>query len=206
MKDLEDRRWFTELRAVLVLLHLVAIFCMGAPAPVGGLAPSTKEAPGVRQIFTDVSASTGIPAQDLEAFTWTTLKVWLEARDWVIKPFRPYYNRLGTRQSWRMMAVVNRKPARVRIELDGELAYRTGDPDARWMAELLEAARVRGVMFEWSWKSNRKQYTKMMEWLSERAKEERGPNTTFRSCMERVKPGLPGEETAILGCKWVIKR
>ena len=42
MKDLEDRRWFTELRAVLVLLHLVAIFCMGAPAPVGGLAASTK--------------------------------------------------------------------------------------------------------------------------------------------------------------------
>ena len=206
MKDLEDRRWFTELRAVLVLLHLVAIFCMGAPAPVGGLAASTKEAPGVRQIFTDVSASTGIPAEDLEAVTWTTLKVWLDARDWVIKPFRPYYNRLGTRQSWRMMAVVNRRPARVRIELDGELAYRTGDPDARWMAELLEAARVRGVMFEWSWKSNRKQYTKMMEWLAERAKEERGPDTTFRSCMERVKPGLPGEETAILGCKWVIKR
>ena len=206
MKDLEDRRWFTELRAVLVLLHLVAIFCMGAPAPVGGLAASTKEAPGVRQIFTDVSASTGIPAEDLEAVTWTTLKVWLDARDWVIKPFRPYYNRRGTRQSWRMMAVVNRRPARVRIELDGELAYRTGDPDARWMAELLEAARVRGVMFEWSWKSNRKQYTKMMEWLAERAKEERGPDTTFRSCMERVKPGLPGEETAILGCKWVIKR
>lgn len=202
----EARRWFVELRAVLVALHLFAVFVMAFPAPVGGLGKATRSAPGVKSIFAELGSLTGMDADVLMDTTFDGLEVWLDARMDVLRPFRPYYNHLGTKQGWRMMAVVNRKPSRLRVEVDGKVVYRTGDPDARWMAHVLEASRTRGVMFEWSWRQGRKHYTPFVAWLAERAREDFGSDARFVACLEKTIPRLPPEPTWLIGCDWRFER
>ena len=197
-----ERSWWADVRAVLVALHLVAISVQAFPAPVGGLSPATKEAPSVQQAVGLVSGWTGVPEERVTSVAFEVVEGWLDARRVALSPFEPYYQWAGTRQSWRMMALVNRRPARLVVKVDGEVVYRTGDPTARWLAETIEASRTRGIVIKYSWKMNRKDYRRFVAWLGQRAREDFGEDVAIEACMERVALALPGEETRVLKCGW----
>ena len=202
MAESGRRRWWADVRAVLVALHLVAITVQAFPAPVGGLDKATKEAPSVQEAVALVSGWTGLSEERVTEVGFGAVRGWLEARRVVLEPFQPYYRWAGTRQSWRMMALINRRPARLVVRVDGEVVYRTGDPSARWLAETIEASRTRGIVIKYSWKMNRKDYRRFVAWLGERAREDFGDEVEIEACMERVAIALPGSETRVLKCGW----
>jgi len=191
-----------DLRALLVAAHLIIISLQAFPAPVGGNLSATRNASGLVETFEGLSSVTGVPAEELSERTADGVDRWLKARTKLLKPLRPYYKWAGTVQSWRMMSIINRKGARLRIELDGELAYRTVDPAARWRADVLESARIRGLIIKYSWRMNRKDYRLLVDWLAAEARSEFGEDVDVRVCLERYTISLPGEPARKVRCIW----
>jgi len=200
------RAWFIELRAVLILAHIVVIGLQAFPAPVGGASKGTRETPSVRGMIADASAITGLPEAQVDALVFGGVETWIAARKKVLKPFSPYYKWAGTKQSWRMMAIINRRSARLRVEIDGALAYRTADSEARWRAEIIESARMRGAVIKYAWKLNRGDYKRLSAWIIDEAVADYGEDVDVRICVERAAIPGPEDPPPRVRCGWEITR
>ena len=108
-----------NLLALLVAAHLLAITLQALPAPGGGMSRSTWKDPTVQAEFDAWRVRLngwgwdGTTAQ-LEDQLWDFAKGFMERRDQVLTPFKPYYKHAGTTQAWRMFVAPHRYPARRR--------------------------------------------------------------------------------------------
>ena len=189
-----------------MLAHLAAVCLMALPAPVGGASKSTRETPSVRDMITAASEVTGLSEDRVDALAFGTVESWIRLRKDALKPLRPYYKWAGTSQSWRMMAIINRRSGRLRVDINDAVAYRTADTGARWRAEVLESARVRGVLVRYAWRLDRKDYKQLAEWIIDEAHADFGPDAAVRVCMERAAIPGPGEPEPEARCTWEISR
>ena len=110
--------------AGLLAFHVVAVTLPSLPAPQGAMNDVTFEAESTQQLFRDVHGVleplgfTGGVSR-VEQIAWDGGNAWMDARTAVLAPFQPYYEHAGTVQGWQMFTLVNRKPGRVELSVDG---------------------------------------------------------------------------------------
>ncbi|MCK6516127.1 hypothetical protein L6R46_13860 [Myxococcota bacterium] len=179
-----------NLLALLVAAHLLAITLQALPAPGGGMSRSTWKDPTVQAEFDAWRVRLngwgwdGTTAQ-LEDQLWDFAKGFMERRDQVLTPFKPYYKHAGTTQAWRMFVAPHRYPARLELDvLEGttwRLVYKERDAEATWRGRWLDHDRVRSLIFRFSWRPYRKQYEMFVRRLAKEAARDFPQATSFRA-------------------------
>ena len=130
MSDEHSRAWWPHARAVLVLLHVIAVLMLSSPDLGGGL---SKKAWQTEAIQTEFAAwadrfnrwGADTTTQKLTDDVWEVAMGWTELREKLLRPFDPYHRYLGVRQRWRMFAGPNRVPAKIRVAVEIEGEWRT---------------------------------------------------------------------------------
>lgn len=166
-----------QLRAILILVHLVLVTLMAAPAPVSGMRKALfKSDQGQEQLagWAEVARAVGWRGsdQDFEALIWETGRGWLAVRAGVLGSFAPWFQHSGTRQGWRMFSVVGRRPTTLEIEVQRgegwERVFVTGDELAeQWRDRQLDQERVRAFLSDYAQLTNRKGYDRFVRgWVA----------------------------------------
>ncbi|MCO4770460.1 MAG: hypothetical protein KDA24_10565 [Deltaproteobacteria bacterium] len=170
-------RYWPQLRALLILLHLVAITLMALPAPVGSERADTYEVQEVKDQLEQLSSAlerVGIsasPAEIAETLISTSGR-FLQARRAVLKPFRPYYRWAGTRQGYRMFSGVSHYGNRLHIEIEEGDAWRTiylahSEEDWRWGTFNHELSR--SLLYRYVEPRYRKRWKAIARWAAREA-------------------------------------
>jgi len=194
MDEAADSRWakaWPQVRAVLVLLHVVAVTLMALPAPGGGMNRAAWAEPTVQGEFaawTERLNGLGIDvtSEQLQDRAWAFAVGFMDLRETVLTPFEPYYEYTGTWQSWRMFVAPHRVPSRLEIDLervDGagwQPIYVQASDDLRWRADQLEHDRLRAQIFRLSWPGYESTYGRFAEWLARQAARDFPDGTRLR--------------------------
>ncbi len=172
------QRWWRQLRAVLVLVHVAAILLAAIPAPEGGMNRAAWKDPTVQDELNAWAArlrSAGMELGDEEfqAALWSVGTRYTAVRSFVLRPLRPYYRYLGTNQSWRMFVAPHRYPARLHIDVEEDGAWRpvyvARSPEYRWRARQLDDDRVRAALFRYAWPAYARSWRAFAAWVAARA-------------------------------------
>ena len=198
-----------HLRGALVALHVLAVLLMAFPAPGGGMNRSNWKDPTVTAeltVWKDRMAGLGIGEDwtyaEFEDELWGFAKGFTQARASILKPFKPYYQWCGTRQSWRMFVAPHMHPARLIIRVreggspDWRIVYRQLDPEANWREDQFESDRFRSVLFRYPWKAYRRSWTQLSEWIRDRAAEDFPQATHVDMAWHKARTPTPAEVTA----------
>jgi hypothetical protein len=165
---LTTREWWPHVRAVLVLLHVVAVLAVACPAPVrtpdakGWKRPTVQ---GELRMWSNTLKGIGIeqtPAQ-LQAFAMATTTSWLDYRSTAVKPFQTWLRSVGAPQGWYMFTGPDREPQRfmlaftTRSSKQLQPVFALADDVAA--PELVAPGfvhdhRVRRALFQSSWSKN----------------------------------------------------
>lgn len=184
-----------HVRAVLVLLHVLAITLLSFPAPVGAMSKRAFAAPATQatfQSYADALQGMGFDVRkdQLEAWLWEWGNAFLAARNKVVAPFIPYAELTGSEQGWRMFGGLNRHPAWLVVEVqqDGQwrTVYRMRSPDLDWRRRQFDQERMRALANSWSWGSRKGTYDAFSVWLAQRAAEDFPTASHMRIHMEKV--------------------
>ena len=166
-----------HLRAILVLLHLVAITAVAFPAPVG-MRRTDLENPDVKaaiEAWRGVAGTFGVEVDpdEFRETLWTAGNGMLDARRSALEPFAPYYRYAGTRQSWSMFGYLNHTPARLEIHIDHgtgwEPLFIARTTAHTWRAHQFDQERFRGLVNAFSWRQGRSKLRKVADWVAIRA-------------------------------------
>ena len=197
-------RLWPHLRAAFVVFHVAVVVAMSVPAPEGGMNRSAWEDATVQAELKAWAArlrALGMSADDatFQDRLWDFASAFMGVRRAVFEPLGFYTERLGVRQSWRMFVAPQRVPARLHVEIEegGEwlIVFREIDPEADWMAPVLAHDRMRSLLFRFSWKSYRKAYGHLADFLARRAAVDFPEATRARIYWERYRTLSP-EATA----------
>ncbi len=199
------REAWPHIRALLVLLHCVAVFVMAFPAPGGAMSKSAWKDPTVQGEFAAWTArlnSLGWSGtqQDLEDQLFTLSASYMDLRSSAIKPFKPYYRYAGTGQSWRMFVAPHRFPARLHIDVREHGEWRTvyvaRSSEYDWMAPIFDYDRMRSATFRYAWRPFRRYYRHFCEWLAVRAREDFPDATELRVRFFKYQTPTPAQTRA----------
>lgn len=180
-----------QVRAVLVTLHLLAVFLMSAPAPAGMTQQSLQD-PHLQTNFQDWSntaqqVGVDLSPEEMTELAWTWGSRVLDVRRKILAPFQPYYKYAGTRQSWQMFGYLNRKPGRLEVATcdkpvrkkcnsdeccqanDWEWRFIMGSDEANWMRPKMEQERMRAIVSSFAWKKRVRHYDALGRWLTQEA-------------------------------------
>ena len=144
--------WFAHLRAILIVLHLVAITWLALPAPGEGLSRWAWRDPTVQEELADWTARLNrwgypITQAQFEDDLYNVASTYESVRNWPVPVFGYYYGLCGTFQSWRMFAGPHRYPSRLLIDVDEGGTWRPvyvqRDPEHSWLAMQLDHYRMR---------------------------------------------------------------
>jgi len=193
-----------HLRALFVLVHVMAVVLAAFPAPVGGLQRSAWSEPTVaRELDTWHArlASVGLTS-DRDSFEddlYALAATWVRGRRGVLEPFNPYYRYLGVEQSWRMFVAPHKHPSRLQVHVrtdpnsPWEPLYIHGDPHHTWHAAQFEHTRMRSALFRYSWPSFRRGYRALARWVGTEVARERPDAGQVRLQWERRKTPSPDQ-------------
>lgn len=171
-------RWWPQVRAALLLLHLAAVVLAALPAPVGTdrhSAYRTRHAQAELKRVTEQLEGIGVELtpKELEDLLVDTSKQVLTVRKAVLAPFAPYRDLLGTRQGYRMFSGTSRLSDRLHVEVREEGAWRTvfltRDPEYPWLRSALDHELGRSMLYRYSEPRYRKRYRAFAAWLARRA-------------------------------------
>ena len=193
-----------HLRAVLVLLHCLAIFLLSFPAPVGAMKKSawrTKDMQATFASYTEAINGLGVELgqDELEAILWDAGTRFMAVRNQAVAPFQPYLRLTGSKQGWRMFGTVNRRPAWLEIEVgeskDGpwRTVYRMRSTEHDWRRSQFDQERTRALVNNWSWLGGKKSYEQFSVWIAQRASEDFPDESHMRIGMERIVLPPPEE-------------
>lgn len=165
-----------HLRAILVLVHVVAVVGMSIPSPEGfskADALENKDIAGPLHVWEQSLSRIGIPTtltRGVALYTGRSLEI---IEDKMERTFYPYAHYLGVRQSWRMFSSSPAKSWMLEIFIEDEgtwtLLYRPFDPQARWQATLWEDGRVRGMINALANTANQASYQSFVKTVAWRA-------------------------------------
>ncbi|MEC8422136.1 MAG: hypothetical protein VX000_00090 [Myxococcota bacterium] len=187
--------WVRQGRAMFVVLHLLAVGLAAIPAPVGGMSRRAWKQPTVQGEIQAWADRLGVDADALESGLWDVAVQFMGARKKVLRPFRPYYFRLGTQQSWRMFVAPHRHPSRLHIDVwegaDWRNIYIQTTPGDDWMEEVLEGDRFRSALFRYAWPQYERPYRHLARWLAKRAADDFPDATRLRTRWYRKTTPTP---------------
>ena len=190
-----------HLRAGLVILHAIAISIHALPAPTT-LSKAVLQEPNMQATFqswADQATALGweLDRAGVEDIAVEWGGVLLAGRTWVVRPFAPYYNLTGTRQSWQMFGYINRHPGRFEVELEDDGTWRplycATSSSAQWRYSQLSQERLRAIVSPYAWKNGRKSYQRMGLWLSKQAARDFPAATKLRIQMIQLDIPSPAE-------------
>ena len=170
--------FWLHLRAVLVVLHILAVVLVAIPAPQGGMDRRAWAEPTVQAEFAAWGVqlrALGVPwtDTDLQEHLWTAATTYMDVRTKVLAPIRPYNRYLGTGQSWRMFVAPHRHPSRLEVAVkeadQWRVVYLQPRPGPDWLEDLLEHDRTRSVLFRYAWPAYRGRHKRLSRWLAHRA-------------------------------------
>lgn len=198
--------WLPHLRAAFVLFHLAAVILMAVPAPAGGMKKAAWQDPTVQAEFAVwVNRFNALGAEltpaEFEQRLWDFSVGFMDARNAVLKPFRPYYHWCGTWQTWRMFIAPHRFPARLEIDLSEERGeYRTlyaaRSDEHTWLRPQLDHGRMRAAMFRYGWSSYGRSWEQFADWAAVRAAAEFPEAEHLRLRMWKYKTPTPAQVRA----------
>ncbi len=142
-----------------MLVHLVVIFVVAFPAPVGGLDRTLWKDPTAQQEFASWAKFFHVAEPDFEEFLYQAAVKYMNGRDVIMGPFVQYVAWTGCDQPWRMFVGPQRFPSRLQVQVHRaskpadtwETLFLERDPAAAWHAELFGQERLRSQIFRWAW-------------------------------------------------------
>ncbi len=203
--DAEPRGVWPHVRAVLLLLHIVAVVLMALPAPIGSDRDDTYEMASVREQLQQLSealGAVGIEASEDEIaeLSKTSARRILAARKAALRPFRPYYSLAGTRQGYRMFSGVSLYGDRLQVEIDRgddwELIYLARDPDHRWRWWTFNHELTRSLLYRYVEKRYRRRFEAMTRWIAREAATDFPDVERVRVSFLRQRTPSPAESRA----------
>jgi len=176
--DDQPRGAWPQIRAALLLLHIVAVVLMALPAPVGSERDDTYEMPAVReqlQQLRDLLGRVGVETteDELADLSKNSARAVLDVRKTALRPFKPYYDLAGTRQGYRMFSGVSLSGDRLQVEIDRggewELIYLARDPDHTWRWWTFNHELTRSLLYRYVEKRYRKRFKSLSRWVAAEA-------------------------------------
>lgn len=190
--------WRDHARAGLIALHMGALLVMCLPVP-GRMGKPQQNDPGfqsqLRQ-WRSVGRAVGIQLSQEEALALVidVTDVMRVVRHKAVNVVKPYIRRVGAGQAWQMFGVVQKTPARLRVEVreGGEWRdlYVHADATADWNARFMRSERMRALLNQYSWRARPSSYERLGSWMACQAKAELPDATELRTTMEVL--ALPG--------------
>ncbi len=191
-----------HLRAVLILLHVVAVTALAFPAPVGGMNERAFAQPSVQASFESTAAtlrSLGLDVSKdaLQAWLWGHGNRFMAVRKQLLRPLHPYADLTGSHQGWRMFSSLNRRAAWLVVDLeeggDMRTIYRMRSDRYTWRRRQLDQERTRALVNGWCWGRNKGSYKRFAQWLGRQAAADFPDATAIRVHMDRA--ALPDPAT-----------
>jgi len=191
--------------AAFLAFHVAAVVVPSLPAPVFGDDRRGYESKEGQRELTRWRLALGrvgvtVTNDELAEHTLRVSRAWLAARRNCLRPFKPYKEYAGVRQSWRMFSGVNEEPDRLSVEVkvDGEwtLIFRAGE-DESWNRSLLRHEFGRSMLSRYGeerrYGSRFKQFAKF---LAVRAADDFPDAERLRVTIDRVENPSPAERRA----------
>lgn len=165
--------WTAHVRAALLALYLVVVTLAAVPTPAG-FSRTRLDDPAVKEsldAWKGVLSAIGVVETDEEMadLAWSAGQALVSGRQTLIGPFETYFWLTGTRQSWRMYGGVDRRSARLEIDVHEHGAWRTVYADLTehdWRGGMLRQERVRTVRDHFSDKRNRSKWRGFVTWMA----------------------------------------
>jgi hypothetical protein len=209
-----------HLRAALISLHVLAVLVLSLPAPPASTDLEDLEDPVLQQVLTDwagLARGLGWALSDEEAaeIAVAGAQALGGARQRVAAPFARYAAITGAKQGWGMFGYLNRRPARLSIEVEEggawRLLYRARQRGADWRAAQLDSERFRAFINRHSWGRSRPGYEQLVDWLACQAGRDLPAATRLKVEMLRTPLPPPGRVLAeggvpVSGAFWTVER
>lgn len=195
---LTARAWWPQLRAVLLLLHVVAVVAVACPAPVrtpdakGWKRPTVQ---GELRMWSNTLKGIGIEQtpQQLQAFAQTTTTSWLAYRSTLIKPFQTWLRTVAAPQGWYMFTGPDREPQRFKLDFNTRtapafqpvfaLADEVAAPELV-APDFVHDHRVRRALFQSSWSKNNNTFRAVCRYFERRLRAKRDDVADVRCSLE----------------------
>ena len=171
-------KYWPQLRAILISLHLIAIILKAIPSPEGGMNRTDWKNPTVQAEFKEFThkfnaIGIDISQAELEEELWILAKRYMNIRRKAVKPFRKYYRYAGADQNWQLFVAPHMYPSRLNIEIlidnEWQTIYQPFNSETRWQAHLIENSRFRPSIFRYSWHRYKKHYHTFAKYLATQA-------------------------------------
>lgn len=169
--------------AAFLVMHVVAMFIEVIPDLRMGLDRKAWKEPRVSHELDRWAQRLHMDREQMEDILWTLGRGITDARQALRTPFKPYTKLSGQKQAWAMFVAGSRFRDRFQIRVracglkdptcDWEVVYFRNDPEKRWMASVLENARVRSATFRWGWPQGQKSYQRGCRAIAKRMFAER---------------------------------
>jgi len=203
-----------QLRAAFVLFHVVAITVMSLPAPVGGMEEARWATPAAkREIhhWGEAVRGVGLDATDasLRDFVWKAGSAWLSFRNDVVAPFRPYLVYTGSRQSWRMFAMVEHEQGQLAVYVDrgnGREPVFVSYEHEVWRRTELRQERTRTILGDFYGRESKKVWPGFVDRLADWAREDFPDAKTLEVEISTRHSTEPGASPVPFRVVWSEKR
>ena len=164
-----------HIRAVLVLLHLVAITAMALPSTGKALHKAAWKDPTVKSELQGWATALNqiglsVTPAELEDVAFGVARKWHRAQKAVLSPMQPYYDLAGTRQAWQMFVAPHRHPSVLHVDIreagEWRTVFQARSPELNWRARELDQVRLRSVAFLYAWPGHRTDRQRLATWLA----------------------------------------
>ena len=216
LSPLRTARWWPTARALLILLHLVAVTAVACPAPVRPFNARSWSRSSLQlelRTWAQRLGQVGITVTPLQLQTLSTTVTlqWTEHRKTFVAPFKSWLSAVGAPQGWYMFTGPDREPQRFVLTLSTTSAplaflpvFSLGDgvtePDLV-SPGFVGDHRVRRALFQSSWSVNDSVFRNVCGYFDKQIRERRDDVAAVRcSLISRLvehpaKLGLPRPET-----------
>ena len=190
-------RW-PHVRALLVTIHVTAMFISAIPSPEGGMDRKNWKDPTVQEELSAWASRFGMEEPAFEERLWTAAVAYQRGLDVLLGPVRRYERAVGSTQSWKMFIAAHRFPARMQLQVRGpteawETVFEERSATARWHAEAFDQERLRSSIFRWSWPGYKKHWKRACETFADALFAERAAVTEVRCRFHKARSPSPDE-------------
>ena len=174
-----------QLRAVLVLGHILAMVLTAIPAPVGGVNRAAWKNPTAQMEFKTYAGLLRMPPEEFEEKLYRLATFWMGIRDIYLRPVAPYTRVTGTDQPWRMFVGPDRYPPRFQLQFrtadaDFVTLYEERSDEHDWHEWFFRQERVRSYTYRYAWPEYGYSENQNCAWLAHRVFEEKPQATQVR--------------------------
>ena len=164
------RRWWPHGRALLIALHLLAVFLLALPASNRLSDQRYWHEPAQQAGLRSWAGRLGMPKEELQTFLWDLSQSYVKTRRRLVWPFLIYADYSGARQGWTMFANPRRTTGRFDIEIETEgqwhAVYNRRSDALDWKQWQFEHNRVRKLIGRLINRPHQPAYNEFSRWIA----------------------------------------